>query len=190
MEYTAAEILELSGNAARDDNQSEDISPRHIFLGINNDEELQSMFAHVSILSGGVMPSILPAIRTVPEIAEENKANYIANLAGAGTGAAPDLDPDDIFQHPFFKGPHTSESDHWEQIRRFCVQAEGGERDPSRSGDTVAVHEFCLGAIGEEAITAARMGLEAAQTEVARLHEPGQPAALATEAHFKAIATG
>ena len=66
----------------------EGISPRHIFLAINNDEELPSMLAHVSILGGGVVPSILPAIRTVPEIAEENKANYIANLVGAGTGAA------------------------------------------------------------------------------------------------------
>mmetsp|Transcript_102964 Transcript_102964/g.295242 ORF Transcript_102964/g.295242 Transcript_102964/m.295242 type:complete len:799 (-) Transcript_102964:134-2530(-) len=186
LEYTAAEILELSGNAARDDNQSEGISPRHIFLAINNDEELKSMLAHVSILGGGVVPSILPAIRTVPEIAEENKANYIANLVGAGTGAAteaPGLLPNDVFQHPFFKGPHTSESDHWGEIESFCHTSRNTEKG-------AAVNEFCLGAIGEEAMDAARMGLEEAQTEVARLHEPGQPATLATEVHFTAIATG
>eukprot|EP00618_Florenciella_parvula_P012620 CAMPEP_0119473198 /NCGR_PEP_ID=MMETSP1344-20130328/4943_1 /TAXON_ID=236787 /ORGANISM="Florenciella parvula, Strain CCMP2471" /LENGTH=821 /DNA_ID=CAMNT_0007506259 /DNA_START=106 /DNA_END=2572 /DNA_ORIENTATION=+ len=187
LEYIAYEILELSNNAARDNNQSKGISPRHIFLGINNDEELRVMLAHVSILGGGVVPSILPAICTVPEIAEENKANYIASLVGAGAATeAPDLDPDDVFQHPFFKGPHTSKEDHWGGIDLFCNMSSiiHGEAEAE------AVNEFCLGAIGEEAMVAARMGLEAAQTEVARLHEPGQPAILAAEVHFTAIATG
>ena len=56
-EYLSAEILELAGNAARD-NKRKTISPRHLMLAIRNDEELNRLLAHVTIAQGGVLPNI------------------------------------------------------------------------------------------------------------------------------------
>ncbi|XP_006270866.1 histone H2A, sperm-like [Alligator mississippiensis] len=58
LEYLSAEILEMAGNAARENKRSR-IGPRHIQLAVRNDEELNSLFAGVTIAEGGVMPNIL-----------------------------------------------------------------------------------------------------------------------------------
>ena len=57
LEYLTAEILELAGNAARD-NKKTRIVPRHIQLAVRNDEELNKLLGHVTISQGGVLPNI------------------------------------------------------------------------------------------------------------------------------------
>ena len=54
----AAEILELAGNAARDNKKSR-IVPRHLQLAVRNDEELNKLLGSVVISQGGVLPNIL-----------------------------------------------------------------------------------------------------------------------------------
>ncbi|KAG9466397.1 late histone H2A.L3-like [Eleutherodactylus coqui] len=57
LEYLCAEVLELAGNAARD-NKKTRIMPRHIQLAVRNDEELSKLFDGVTIADGGVLPNI------------------------------------------------------------------------------------------------------------------------------------
>ena len=57
LEYLAAEILELAGNAARDNKKSR-IIPRHLQLAIRNDDELSRLLGGVTISQGGVLPFI------------------------------------------------------------------------------------------------------------------------------------
>lgn len=57
LEYVVAELLELSGNAAKD-NKKTRINPRHIQLAIKNDEELNKYVGTATISAGGVMPNI------------------------------------------------------------------------------------------------------------------------------------
>uniref|UniRef100_UPI00358E19A9 histone H2A-like n=1 Tax=Myxine glutinosa TaxID=7769 RepID=UPI00358E19A9 len=57
LEYLAAEILELAGNAARDNKKSR-ITPRHLQLAVRNDVELNKLLGGVTMAQGGVLPNI------------------------------------------------------------------------------------------------------------------------------------
>jgi len=57
LEYMTAEVLELSGNAAKDLKHRR-ITPRDIRLAIGGDEELAKTFEGTSIAGGGVIPQI------------------------------------------------------------------------------------------------------------------------------------
>nr|QKS02548.1 histone H2A.X2 [Crypthecodinium cohnii] len=57
IEYVTAEILELAGNAAKDQGKNR-ILPRHIQLAIRSDEELNKYMSNVTIAGGGVIPNV------------------------------------------------------------------------------------------------------------------------------------
>ena len=61
LEYIVAEVLELAGNAAKD-NKKLRIVPRHIQLAVRNDDELNNFFGNATIASGGVLPNINPVL--------------------------------------------------------------------------------------------------------------------------------
>ena len=57
LEYMAAEVLELAGNAARDNKKSR-IVPRHITLAVRNDEELNKFLSSITVAASSVLPNI------------------------------------------------------------------------------------------------------------------------------------
>merc|ERR1719465_66714 len=66
LEYLAAEVLELAGNAARDNKRSR-IIPRHIQLAVRNDDELARLMANTTIAAGGVLPNIHQELIKAPK---------------------------------------------------------------------------------------------------------------------------
>ncbi|KAL1407423.1 histone H2A [Vanrija albida] len=76
LEYLAAEILELAGNAARDNKKSR-IVPRHLQLAVRNDEELNKLLGSVVISQGGVLPNILSEL--LPNKTPKGKAGTKAS---------------------------------------------------------------------------------------------------------------
>lgn len=71
LEYLSAEILELAGNAARDNKRAR-IVPRHIQLAVRNDEELNKLLGGVTIAAGGVLPNIHSSL--IPKKKEKKAA--------------------------------------------------------------------------------------------------------------------
>jgi histone H2A len=70
LEYLAAEIFELAGNAARANKRAR-IIPRHLQLAIRNDEELNKLLSGVTIAQGGVLPNIQAVL--LPKQAKSKK---------------------------------------------------------------------------------------------------------------------
>ncbi|KAH7653737.1 Histone H2A protein [Dioscorea alata] len=73
LEYLAAEVLELAGDAAKDNKKSR-IIPRHLMLAVNNDEELNKLLKGVIIAEGGRPPFVVDVL--LPRKAGKLQSRY------------------------------------------------------------------------------------------------------------------
>ncbi|KAL6063426.1 Histone H2B type 1-A [Balamuthia mandrillaris] len=77
LEYVCAEVLELAGRAARDNN-SVRIIPRHIMLAIGNNEDLNKLCSYVNLPGAGVLPENHAAL--LPVVAAHSTSTTIMNI--------------------------------------------------------------------------------------------------------------
>jgi len=82
LEYLAAEVMELAGNAARDNNRSR-IVPRHLQLAIRSEEELNRLLHNVTLAASGVIPHIHMSL--LPKGAKDKD---FEEAAATGTGTS------------------------------------------------------------------------------------------------------
>jgi histone H3/H4 len=80
LEYLMAEILELGGNAAKDNNAVR-ITPRHIQLAVRSDGELNDLMKGI-IAGGGVLPNIHSVL--LPRKTKKNDDEEDAPITGSG----------------------------------------------------------------------------------------------------------
>jgi histone H2A len=87
LEYLTAEVLELSGNCAKD-RKHKRIFPRDILLAVQGDEELAWLTKGSIISQGGVLPSIHRSLLP-PEVKKKEELKKVH--------------ADDIFKGPFIR---------------------------------------------------------------------------------------
>lgn len=88
LEYLAAEVLELSGQAAKEHKRVR-INPRHMLLAIKHDPELTELLDGACFSEAGVMPNIHPALvmkSSKKKLRNENDS-YVSAVSAAETSS-------------------------------------------------------------------------------------------------------
>jgi histone H2A len=74
LEYTVAEILELSGKAVTQRNKSKRITPRALTLAIRHDADLGTLLKDVTLSRGGVVPKVEKALESKKKHGKKHSA--------------------------------------------------------------------------------------------------------------------